>query len=273
KVARGADLVSAGNPDDEHASNPLRHRPQSANTSAASTALLRDDSSSILAGATSYSEAIAEAELRSPDDTDAINERVRLASVCGSIAMSERVQQLQSKELTPSRRTQIEFFEKFCDVESEPLEPLIAEMEKHSESDVVKATILHETTAIDPRSGVEEAMRILFESESPSAIAAAGRFLDESARVKLDFGLADSTKLPDGIEPNVVRRLAIEMIACELSKACGPNSAEAWLVCDRIGACRPGISMHDIWRASFPPVVYDAAVRQANFLRSIRSNK
>ena len=187
--------------------------------------------------------------------------------------MSERVQQLQSKELTPSRRAQIEFFEKFCDVESEPLEPLIAEMEKHSKSDVVKATILHETTAIDSRSGVEEAMRILFESESPSAMAAAGRFLDESARVKLDFGLADSTKLPDGIESNVVRRLAIEMIACELSKACGPNSAEAWLVCDRIGACRPGISMQDIWRASFPPVVYDAAVRQANFLRSIRSNK
>jgi hypothetical protein len=187
--------------------------------------------------------------------------------------MSERIQQLQSKETTPSRRAQIEFFEKFCDAETEPLEPLFAEMEKHSESDVVKATILHETTAIDPRTGVEEAMRILFESDSPSALNAAGRFLDESARVKLDFGLADATKLPEGIEANVVRRLAIEMIACELSRACGPNSAEAWLVCDRIGVCRPGVSMQDVWRASYPPVVYDAAVRQANFLRSIRSNK
>jgi DNA-directed RNA polymerase subunit F len=257
----------------EHATRRAGDQPKSAGSAAASTGTVRDESSSILATAKSYSEAITESRLRTGDDMDAINERIRLASVCGSIAMSERVQQLQSKEVAPSRRAQIEFFEKFCDAEAESLDPLIAEMEKHSESDVVKATILHETTAIDPRTGVEEAMRILFESDSPSALTAAGRFLDESARVKLDFGLADATKLPDGIEPNVVRRLAIEMIACELSRACGPNSAEAWLFCDRIGACRPGVSMQDIWRASYPPVVYDAAVRQANFLRSIRSSK
>jgi hypothetical protein len=262
--------VVAGNGDDATGGTSLE-QPSKVTESGAvvSVPTASAEPTSLLATAT-YRDALRLASTAAGTGADSLNDRMRLASVCSTASMEKRRALASQPDASDSRRNATRFFETYCNAPPESIEWLASQIDAAPPSDLGAATTLHETHAIDREFALNEAQRILEETRSAEALRAAFDFLEIKGKQPMDFVPEDAQPTNLRIDGNAVRKLAIDMVACDLSRACGPGSVNAWVACTLLDHCVPGISMDQVWRHAHSPAVYDEAVRQAGFLRQRR---
>lgn len=232
----------------------------------AASAMALQSNPSILAQATSYSDALRRAANRT--DADATYDRAYIAFVCGD-AMLANLRARRDIERSASREQQVAFFERFCDRPAESDIELQRALELHADSDAANAGQLDALFLTDPKFATDLAMQLLLESESPDAIKSVQRFLRSNRQVSINLG--DTTeRIPSGVDAIKVRGLAIEMLGCSLSGACGSNSVQAWQQCGALNLCAPGISLPQIWQASYSNIELEHARKIAAQLLALR---
>jgi hypothetical protein len=170
-----------------------------------------------------------------------------------------------------SRRLSNEFLEKFCrDVPVESSESIWADSQllPHTD-DVYRASGLNELAQTDPELAVKLALDLISRSKSGGAIEMAMDFLHLK---NVNVGLGHENFSGGDAYRSLMRaqEIAAQMVSCDYSRLCGPDSLRAWVECVQPGVCQPGVSMQLIWQRSNSPQIYEAAIAIANQLRAMR---
>lgn len=269
----GADIRHVSSVNTEEIGAAAKEKPRDAkinadaNAPSASTAAQQSELS-IVAQATSYSDVLRRAANRT--DADAAYDRAFIAFVCGDAMLANLRARRDIEPRSASRQQQIAFFERFCDRPAESDTELQRALDLHANSDAANASQLDALFMTDPKLAADLAMQLLLESESPDAIKSVQRFLRSNRQVSINLG--DSTEqIPPGVDAIKVRGLAIEMLGCGLSGACGSNSVQAWQQCGALNLCAPGISLPQIWQASYSNIELEYARKIAAQLLALRN--
>jgi len=236
-------------------------------TSPSAAAGIQQPQRSIIAQAISYSQILDRAAGRT--DAEAAYDRAYAASLCGEATLADLRARRDTEPRSVSRQQQAAFFERFCDRPAESGSELQRALDLHADSDSAMANQLDALLLTDSKHAIDLAMQLLLESESPDAIRTVQRFLHLNRNVSINLGEAIEG-IPSGVDATRARGLALEMLACHLSGACGANSAEAWRRCGGLGLCAPGISMPLIWNASYSKIELEHAQRMFNGLLALR---
>lgn len=170
-----------------------------------------------------------------------------------------------------SRRLSNEYLAKFCrgvPVESSESIRADSELLPHTD-DVYRASGLSELAQTDPDLAVQLALDLISRSKSGGAIEMAMDFLHQK---NVNVGLGHENFSGGDAHRYLLRaqEIAAQMVSCDYSRLCGPDSLRAWVECVHPGVCQPGVSMQLIWQRSNSPQIYEGAVAIANQLRAMR---
>lgn len=170
-----------------------------------------------------------------------------------------------------SRLLSIAFLEKFCgdsQIESREAIEADSEMLPHSD-DVYRASGLIELAETDRDLALTLALDLISRSKSGEAIEMAMDFLHHQ-KFGVGLGHENFSGGDAGLSLLRAQKVAAQMVSCDYSRMCGPDSLRAWVECVQPGVCQPGVSMQLIWQRSNSPQIYEGAVAIANQLRAMR---
>jgi len=167
---------------------------------------------------------------------------------------------------------QLAFYKNFCDA---PLESIIeihdqiAQLD-HSD-DVYRASGLLELADTEPAAATKIAEDLIRRTKSGEALEMAFNYF-HSTDGKVSIGIGEKYFTGGNAQASFqsAQKVAVQMLSCEWSGRCGPDSLQAWRACSDPGLCAPGVSMALIWQRTLSSQIYEGALQIANELRQVR---
>ena len=142
-----------------------------------------------------------------------------------------------------------DFAKTFCDSPAMNSDAIAREMlGLESTGDILQSQFLDSIPENEAKTvGVAAAQRLLLEAKSVAAMTRAAHYLLAHEQLPQ----TEKLPIPASMDATAVQLLALDMFACNTRGGCGPNGFYTATGCGV--ACRPGITMADVWQDQHSP--------------------